>query len=41
MLLSEAQMSDYKGATLMIEALPKAQVMLGDRGTTPIGSAPR
>ena len=25
-------MSDYKGAALMIEALPPAKVMLGDRG---------
>ena len=32
MLLSEGQMSDYKGATLMVEALPKAKVMLGDKG---------
>ena len=32
MLLSEGQMSDYKGAALMIEALPKAKTMLGDRG---------
>ena len=32
MLLSEGQMSDYKRAALMIEAFPKAQVMLGDRG---------
>jgi len=32
MLLSEGQMSDYKGAALMIDALPKAKVMLGDRG---------
>ena len=32
MLLSEGQMSDYKGAALMIAALPKARVMLGDRG---------
>ena len=32
MLLSEGQMSDYKGAALMIDALPKAQVLLGDRG---------
>ncbi len=29
MLLSEGQMSDYKGAALMIEALPKARTMLG------------
>ena len=32
MLLSEGQMSDYKGAALMIDALPKAGAMLGDRG---------
>ena len=32
MLLSEGQMSEYKGAALMIEALPKAKVLLGDRG---------
>lgn len=32
MLLSEGQMSDYKGAALMINALPKAQALLGDRG---------
>ena len=32
MLLSEGQMSDYKGAALMIEALPPAKTMLGDRG---------
>ncbi|MBA3578132.1 MAG: transposase, partial [Sphingomonas sp.] len=32
MLLSEGQMSDYKGAALMIDALPKADAMLGDRG---------
>jgi|SRR3546814_3324273 transposase len=32
MLLSEGQMSDYKGAALMIDALPKARVLLGDRG---------
>ena len=32
MLLNEGQMSDYKGAALMLEALPKAEVMLGDRG---------
>src|SRR3546814_11263657 len=25
-------MSDYKGAALMIEAFPKAKVLLGDRG---------
>jgi transposase len=32
MLLSEGQMSDYKGAALMIDALPKASTLLGDRG---------
>lgn len=32
MLLSEGQMSDYRGAALMIDALPKAKVLLGDRG---------
>jgi transposase len=32
MLLSEGQMSDYKGAPLMIHAFPKAKVLLGDRG---------
>ena len=32
MLLSEGQMSDYKGAALIIEALPPAKTMLADRG---------
>jgi transposase len=32
MLLSEGQMSDYKGAALMIDALLKANTLLGDRG---------
>jgi transposase len=32
MLLSEGQMSDYKGAALMIDVLPRAKAMLGDRG---------
>ena len=32
MLLSEGQMSDYKGAALMIDAMPPAPVLLGDRG---------
>ena len=32
MLLSEGQMSDYKGAALMIDDLPPAKAMLGDRG---------
>ena len=32
MLLSDGQMSDYKGAALMLDALPAAKAMLGDRG---------
>ena len=32
MLLSEGQMSDYKGAALMINAFPKAKALLADRG---------
>jgi transposase len=32
MLLSEAQMSDYKGAALMLPALPKAKEFLADKG---------
>ena len=32
MLLSEGQMSDYKGAALMIDAFPKAKALLGDKG---------
>jgi transposase len=32
MLLSEGQMSDDKGAALMIDALPPAKDMLADRG---------
>lgn len=32
MLLSEGQMSDYKGAALMIDALPTAKALLADRG---------
>ncbi len=32
LLLSEGQMSDYKGAALMVEALPKASMMIADRG---------
>ena len=32
MLLSEEQMSDFKGDALMIEAMPDAKVLLGDRG---------
>jgi transposase len=31
MLLSEGQMSDYKGAALMLGVLPRAKAMLGDR----------
>ncbi len=32
MLLSEGQMSDYKGAALMLDAIPEAEALLGDRG---------
>ncbi len=32
MLLTEGQISDYKGAALMLDALSKARAMLGDRG---------
>lgn len=32
MLLSEGQMSDYKGAALMVDALPRAKAMPGDKG---------
>ena len=32
MLLSEGQMSDYKGAALMLDALPSAKQLLGDKG---------
>jgi len=32
LLLTEGQMSDYKGAALMLDALPKARTLLGDRG---------
>jgi len=32
MLLSEGRMSDYKGAALMIDALPPAKQLLGDKG---------
>jgi transposase len=32
MLLSEGQMSDYKGAALMFDALPKARALIADKG---------
>ncbi len=32
MLLSEGQMSDHKGAALLIDALPRAKELLGDKG---------
>ena len=32
MLLGEGQMSDYKGAALMIDALPRAKALMADRG---------
>jgi transposase len=33
MLLREGQMSDDKGAALMIDALPRARTLLGDKGS--------
>ena len=33
-------MSDYKGAALMLSAMPKAKQLLADKVTTPTGSAP-
>ena len=36
MLLSEGQMSDYKGAALMINAFPKAKALLGAPQDLPI-----
>lgn len=30
--LSEGEMSDYKGAALMLHALPKVKTMTADRG---------
>jgi transposase len=32
MLLSPGQMSDYKGAALMFDALPRASALIGDKG---------
>ena len=32
MLLIEGQMSDYKGAALMLSAMPKAKQLLADKG---------
>jgi transposase len=32
MLLSGGQMSDYKGAALMLSAMPKAKQLLADKG---------
>ena len=32
MLLSEGQVSDYKGAALMLPAMPKAKELLADKG---------
>ena len=37
MLLSDGQMSDYKGAALMLKALPRAKELLGDKDMTPTG----
>ncbi len=32
LLLSEGQMSDYKGAALLVDAMPRAKELLADRG---------
>ena len=32
LLLTEGQMSDYKGAALMVDSFPKAKELLGDKG---------
>jgi transposase len=32
LLLSEGQMSDFKGAALMFDAIPDAKALLGDKG---------
>lgn len=32
LLLTEGQMNDHKGAKLMLDALPSAAVMIGDKG---------
>src|SRR5690606_35038025 len=32
MLLTEGQMSDHRGAALMLGVLPRARVLIGDRG---------
>jgi putative transposase len=32
MLLTEGQMSDHKGAALMLPSLPQAKELLGDKG---------
>jgi transposase len=32
MLLSEGQISDFRGAALMFDAIPKAKQLLGDKG---------
>jgi hypothetical protein len=32
MLLSEGQMSDYKGARMLLPSLPKAKTLIADRG---------
>lgn len=41
MLLSEAQMSDYKGEALVVYALPKPTAWLDDLGYDAAGAAPR
>jgi transposase len=38
MLLSEGQMSDYKGAALMLDAFPRANLFSATKAMTPTGS---
>jgi hypothetical protein len=40
MLLSEGQMSDYKGAALMLPAMPKTKQILADKGYAADWSVP-
>ncbi|MDO6416189.1 hypothetical protein Q4F19_17515 [Sphingomonas sp. BIUV-7] len=37
MLLSEGRMNDYRGFALLVDALPGAKALLGDRGYDTIG----
>jgi len=41
MLLSEGQMSDYKGAALMLAALPPRSICSVTKAMTPVAPSPR